>query len=56
VLERLVRDPAERARLGQAGVGYAREVHEMHRVAEQVVPYYAARNQKLEIRNQPLSE
>jgi glycosyltransferase involved in cell wall biosynthesis len=45
VLERLVRDPAERARLGQAGVAYARQVHEMHRVAESVVPYYTPHGQ-----------
>lgn len=42
VLARLTHDPAERARLGQAGVAYARAVHEMHHVAEQVVPYYTA--------------
>jgi glycosyltransferase involved in cell wall biosynthesis len=41
VLERLVLDPQERLRLGQAGPGYAAHTHEMHRVAEQVLPYYA---------------
>lgn len=45
VLERLVLDPAECARLGQAGAAYARQVHEMHRVAASVVPYYTAPRQ-----------
>jgi glycosyltransferase involved in cell wall biosynthesis len=40
VLERLVQDPDARARLGHAGIAYAEQVHEMHRVAEAVLPYY----------------
>ncbi len=39
-LERLVQDPEERAARGAAGPAYAAQVHEMHRVAEAVVPYY----------------
>ena len=37
VLERLVCDPEERARRGAASVPYVAQVHEMHRVAEQVL-------------------
>jgi glycosyltransferase involved in cell wall biosynthesis len=41
-LAALIADPARRAALGQAGVAYATRVHEMHRVAEAVLPYYGA--------------
>ena len=40
VLERLVQDAPARAALGSAGIAYARAVHEMHRVAAAVLPYY----------------
>ena len=45
VLERLVRDTQERERLGAAGPGYVARVHEMHRVAAAVLPYYSKRQQ-----------
>jgi len=42
VLEGLIRDDEERARRGAAGPRYVEQVHEMHRVAATVLPYYRA--------------
>jgi glycosyltransferase involved in cell wall biosynthesis len=39
-LERLAQDASARAALGRAGTTYAQQVHEMHRVARAVLPYY----------------
>ncbi len=41
-LERLAGDAEERARLGAMGRVYVERVHEMHRVAAAVLPYYGA--------------